>query len=145
MPTDVQLRELKPEDVKFITDSWVKSWRRSRWAGCTPNHLVKAHTVLGIEDLVKTGSTFSVAVTPEYPDRILGWVCHGPPTLDGRAVVHCLYVREDYQLLPIADALSGAAVGEKPGFYTYRTEQTENGLPKWRHAPEIARRKPRDA
>lgn len=136
---------IRPQDVKPVLEMWVDSWKRSPWAGCMPNHRAKAWITESIEDLVKNGATITVAFEDEVPDAIVGFACHGPSTLDGKAVLHYLYVKELLRPLGVQSALMDAVPGERPGFYTYRTKQCAEAAEGWVHAPEIARRKPRKA
>lgn len=138
-----QIRDVQPQDVAFIMDSWAKSWRVSPWAGTIQNH--KFHEVHRetVEGLVGRGAKFKVLSIDDKPDVILGWVCYEVERL-GKTVVHMIYVKDPYQAaMPEApQMLLDACPGDKPGFYTHRTRKTQVIFGKgWIWAPEIARRK----
>lgn len=139
----LQIRPIEPGDVKFVLSTWTEAWKKSPWAGCIPNHRARAWITESIEDLVKNGAQISVACDDTVPAAIIGFACHGPATLDGKAVLHFLYVKELLRPLGVQNALMDAVAGERPGFYTYRTRQTAEAAEGWAHVPEIARRKPR--
>lgn len=144
---EIEYRGARADDIRFIFDSWLRSWRKSPWAGVIPNNLYFPLTRGTIEQLVARGATFTVACLAADPERILGWICHeqsGP-----EAVVHYLYVKDPYLSLGIGDALIARIPGNKPGFYTFRYRQVVDACQPartkdregWVHAPEIARRK----
>jgi hypothetical protein len=138
------IRPLKAEDRDFFFDSWLKSWRKSRYAGVIPNNLYYDTYRSTIESLVARGATVQVACGEENPDHILGWVCW-EKTPDGYAVVHYLYVKDPYLKYQVDEKLLAGVEGERPGFYTFKYPQVERALEKaggrWTWAPEIARRK----
>ena len=144
MSNDILYRGATNEDIRFIFDSWMRSWRKSPWAGVIPNNLYFPLTRSTIEQLVARGAEFEVACLAVDPERILGWICFescGP-----EAVVHYLYVKDPYLDLGIGEALVARAPGKKPGFFTFRYRQVNDacqpqGKDGWRHVPEIARRK----
>lgn len=147
MSNDILYRAARPDDISFIFDSWLRSWRKSPWAGVIPNNLYFPLTRSSIEQLVARGAVLEVACLAADPERILGWICHEQSGPD--AVVHYIYVKDPYLSLGIAEALVERVPGKKPGFYTYRYRQVVDACqpPRtkdregWVHAPEIARRK----
>lgn len=136
---EVSFRGPTQGDFKFIFDSWLRSWRKSPWAGVIPNNVYYPLTRSNIEQLVGRGAQFTVACLSSAPERILGWVCYeqvGP-----KAVVHYLYVKDPYLSLGIGEQLVERVPGEQPGLYTYRYRQVVDACPGWWHTPEVARRK----
>lgn len=141
---EVEFRPAYSGDFAFIFDSWLRSWRKSPWAGIIPNNMYFPVTRSTIEQLVGRGAQFEVACLAADPERILGWICHEQSGPD--AVVHYIYVKDPYLPLGIGEALVERASGNKPGFYTFRYRQVVDacqpqGKDGWRHVPEIARRK----
>lgn len=139
---DIVFRAPRSDDISFIFDSWLRSWRKSGWAGVIPNNVYFPLTRSVIEQLVGRGAEFLVACLANNPDHILGWICHELSGPD--AVVHYLYVKDPYLSLGIGDALVQKIPGKKPGFFTFRYRQVSEACSieeGWRHAPEIARRK----
>lgn len=137
------VRDVQPQDVAFIMDSWAKSWRVSPWAGTVANNVFHDVHRQTVEGLVGRGAKFQVMSIADRPEVILGWIC-SEVERTGKTVVHMIYVKDPYQVaMPEApDKLLEAVPGDKPGFYTHRTRKVEKALGKgWIHAPEIARRR----
>lgn len=145
MPTpsnEVTFRPARGDDVSFIFDSWLRSWRKSPWAGTIRNDMYFPTQRATIEGLVARGAQFEVACLTADQDKILGWICHEQSGPD--AVVHYIYVKDPYLSLGIAEQLVARIPGNKPGFYTHRYRQVVDALGSnsgWRHAAEIGRRK----
>jgi hypothetical protein len=136
---EVAYRKARPDDIRFVFDSWLRSWRKSPWAGVIPNNVYFPLTRSVIEQLIARGAEIEVACLAADPECILGWICHeqtGP-----NAVVHYLYVKDPYLGLGIDEALIDRIPGNKPGFYTFRYRQVAAACQGWTHAAEIARRK----
>jgi len=137
---DIAFRAAVPGDFKFIFDSWLRSWRKSPWAGVIPNNVYYPLTRGVIEQLVGRGAEFIIACSPKNPDAILGWLCYELAGPD--AVVHYAYVKDPFLPFGIGKQLVDRIPGNKPGFYTFRYRQVLDACGKgWKHAPEIARRK----
>lgn len=140
---DILIRDSEPGDMNFIWDSWLRSWRKSPWAGTIPNNLYFQVTRSGIEQLVGRGAQFKVACTRTDLDQLLGWICY-EVLKSGECVVHYAYTKDPYLGYRINDELLAECPGTKPGFYTHRYRQVAEICPHeegWRHAAEIARRK----
>lgn len=121
----------------MVFDSWLKSWRISKFAGVIPNHLYFETQRTLIEDLIARGAVIKVAYPTGREDIILGWACS--EVKEGKCVLHYLYTKDPFIGLGIPDLLLAALPGDKPGFLTHKLHLKE--LKEWRHAPEIARRK----
>lgn len=133
----VLVRPVKATDLNFVFDSWMKSWRESKWAGTIPNHLYYETQRTLIEDLIARGAKIYIAYPENREEVILGWACSEEK--DGAAVVHYLYVKDPFLGLGIQERLISVLPGSKPGFVTHKLSHKElNG---WRHTPEMARRK----
>lgn len=139
MSNEILYRGARNDDIRFIFDSWLRSWRKSPWAGIIPNNVYFPLTRSVIEQLVARGAEFKVACLAADPERILGWICYEQVGPD--AVVHYLYVKDPYLNLGIGEALVSQAPGRQPGFYTFRYRQVVDACQDWTHAAEIARRK----
>lgn len=134
-------RPAKPEDTNFIFDSWLKSWRTSRYAGVVPNHLYFATYRATIECLVGRGAELTVACAENNEDHILGWVC-SEVLADGKACIHYLYTKDPFLKKGIDKELLSTIKGTLPGFYSFNYSQVTSCLShEWKWAPEIARRK----
>ena len=140
------IRPARKEDINFIFDSWLKSWRKSRYAGVIPNHLYYATYRATIESLVARGAELNVACHAQNEDHILGWSCT-EVTSDGFSVLHYCYTKDPFIGLQIDHALLDEMPGQKPGFYTFNYPQVKDALEsrfpgtRWQWAPEVARRK----
>lgn len=134
----VKIRTAKKEDVNFLLDSWLKSWRKSKFAGVIGNDNYYDTTRRVIENLVRRGAKFRVACLESDEDCILGWINY-EVLKDGNCCVHYIYIKDPYLKMGVADKL----VAEVPetGFYTFRFNQVVEFLPSYKWVPEIARRK----
>jgi hypothetical protein len=143
----ITTRSIKPDDTNFIFDSWLKSWRGNKASGVVPNHLYYSTYRTTIEVLIGRGATIDVAILPDRPDHILGWMC-SEVTPDGFSCLHYLYVKDPYLKRGVDGILLDQLKGQKPGFYTFKYAQVTEALFKrwpnqgvWKWAPEIGRRK----
>jgi GNAT superfamily N-acetyltransferase len=132
------IRAARREDVPLIFDSWMKSWRVNRYAGCIPNNLFYCTTRSNIENLVARGAILKVACLESDEDNILGWVCY-ERLRDDEFCVHYVYVKDPYLTRGVGQRLA-EELPEK-GMYSYRCNQVEDFFPGYRWVPEIARRK----
>lgn len=141
----VEFRSATADDMAFVLDSWLKSFRTSPWAGVIPNNLYHEVTQAAVNDLIVRGARIIVAGVRGKPDRILGWVC--VEALKGDAAVcHYLYVKDPYRRRGLGTHVleTGLALLNVPQdckkFHTFRTRLSAH-FPEWRHEPAIARRK----
>ncbi len=133
----INYREPKPSDLNFILDSWLKSWRVSRYSGTVTNNLYFTTQRSTIEGLIGRGATFIIACPDTKPDVILGWACG--EIKDGATVLHYAYVKDPFLGRGIEWDLIKALPGTKPGFLTHNQERKETR--NWKWVPELARRK----
>jgi len=133
----ILIRPARAEDLNFIFDSWMKSWRVSKYAGTVPNHLFYEVQRTLIEDLLGRGADIIIAYPENHENAILGWACGEEK--DGATVLHYLYIKDPYLGLGIPARLISELRGSSPGFVTHKLPNKE--LTAWRHVPEMARRK----
>ena len=133
----IQLRPAKAEDLNFVFDSWMKSWRISKYAGVIPNNMFYDVQRTLIEDLIARGARLVVAHPDGRDDVILGWACGEEK--DGAAVLHYRYTKDPFLGLGIEAQLLAALPGTKPGFITHNLPGKD--LKAWKWVPEMARRK----
>ena len=113
----------------------MNSWRTSRWAGVTPNHLYYSTMRELIEGLLARGAKILVV---DSGKTVKGWLCY--EVKDGRIVLHYLYCKDIYHQSGVEQALLDAVPAEKPGWFTFYLHRfAKDRL--WQHAPEMARRK----
>ena len=134
---NVLVRTHKAEDIAFIFDTYLKSWRMSKWAGTIPNHLYFETQRQALEGLIGRGARVVVAHPDGHDDAILGWAIGEEK--EGKCVVHYVYIKDSYAGFQVADHLLAALPGSKPGFMTHKMYLAS--LRDWVHAPEMARRK----
>lgn len=139
----VRFRPMLPDDVNFVKDSWLKSFRDSPWAGVVPNNLYTDTTNEAIEQLLARGAKVEVVSAAHDDNKILAWCC-SEPVINGVAV-HYVYVKDPYRRKGLASALleraRGKAECERPRcLYTFRTRPAQY-FRDWQHCPEVARRR----
>lgn len=142
----MDLRELKfalaePEEYALVFDSWARSFQKSPWAGCIPNHLYAQVSRAASAEIIDRGAKVIVAFV-ELPEgrRVVGYSVSEPR----RGVLHWLFVKHDYRGLGIGRALlkeTSAAWGPSDWYsYTYRTRASAKFLGEnWRWEPKHAR------
>lgn len=134
---EVLTRAHRPEDLPLVFDSYLKSWRVSKFAGAIPNHLFFDVQRAALEDLLGRGASLVIAYPSGREDVILGWAC--AELKEDKTVLHYLYTKDPYIGLGIDEKLLSVLPGSKPGFVTHR--QNIKATREWRWTPEIARRK----
>lgn len=139
----MQFDSPRADELVLIFDSWARSFRKSPWAGCIPNHLYDQVSRACITELLTRGAKVIVAVA-ELEDggrRVMGYSVSEPE--DG--VLHYLYVKHDYRLpgSPVETALlaetTRAFAPDKPRRYTHKTVALSRLLRGWEHDPVPAR------
>lgn len=128
------VRPWHEDDVKFVYDSWLNSWRSSRYAGVVPNDLYYDTTRRAIEDLIARGAVVLVA---ELNGELLGFACG--EVKDGKKVHHYTYVKDPFLRQGVEERLLAALPGESPGWFTFAQSRFLKDK-QWKHAPEMARR-----
>jgi ribosomal protein S18 acetylase RimI-like enzyme len=138
----VKVRTARKSDIKFVLDSWSKSYRTSPWAGVVPNN--KWHDLIRdlITQLVARGAVIHVAADDTNDDHILGWVC--TEKRGNEMVLHYAWVRPEKRAQGIATRLIDESTdrpSECKWFYTCRTNLSRGITQGMVFAPAIARRK----
>jgi hypothetical protein len=124
------LRELQPDDVSFIFNSWLKSHRDSPTVAGVPNGIYYAAHHAIIERCLKhPQARVLVACNSEDSGQIFGYVVGEQQA--GATILHWLYVKHPFRGFGVARSLEGALLGtSRPEtvFYTHRVKQTERLL-----------------
>lgn len=128
-----QIRPLQPEDVAFVFDNWLKTWRVSPYAGVIRNHSYFTETRALIEDLFARGMKVLVA---DSGRSLLGFVAYEKKD---RTIIHYAWTKAPYLNTRVLTHLIAATDGEKPGFFTFFNRHLDRSG--WTWTPEIARRK----
>lgn len=135
------------EEMNLVFDAWANSYRKSPYAGCTPNHMWEQISRECMRGIVERGAKILVLVTPiagresEYPGvrRVAGYSVSEPT----RRVLHWLYVKKDYRSLGVGKQLLAATCDDGVGWsYTHRTRASSRFLgPAYRWDDTAARTK----
>ncbi len=141
MSIDFEITTVAADEMPFIYDAWIKSFRVSPWAGCVRNDQFESVQRATIQGILSRGALIHVALAPRVEGvfterRVMGFICTEP----GLETLHYLYVKSDYRKHGIGKALLAAATG---GWFTPRYSHRTRGsaiLPKiWRWDPVVAR------
>lgn len=128
------VRACAEDEIKFVYDAWLNSWRTSRYAGVIPNHLYYETTRATIDELIARGASVLVAMSE---GEILGFICG--ELKDGKKVHHYTYVKDAFLRKGVEERLLAELPGTGPGWFTFAQSQFLKDK-SWKHAPEIARR-----
>ena len=118
----VGIRDASADDLAFIIDSWLASFRNSHFAG--PISMRRYREVYRVEicSLIdRPGVIVRVAYYRENPSQILGFLCFDRGR--GNSIVHFAYVKKPFRRRGIfALLMNDAGIDTKRKFsYTYRT------------------------
>jgi len=119
MAPNIRVRPAGANDVKFITNSWLESYRDAPFPRNCPNSIYYHYQHKLLEQLIPRSYTL-VAVNPSETDQILGWICaeHVAETL----IVHYVYIKGVFRKQGVASALLNtvvSAIGGEPKSYEY--------------------------
>lgn len=119
----VVVRQANEDDVNFLFNSWLRSFRGSgSLAKGVVNtvYFTEHHKV--IEKILKTAAVY-VAVDPEDSKNIYGWVCF--EYIEGVFCLHFAYVKHIYRGLGIATTLLSKSGHDfsKPSIHTHSNDK----------------------
>lgn len=120
LETQITFRPATQDDVNFIFNSWLKSFRGGTLATGVSNPIYYAQHHRLIEGICKSAQIL-VAVNAADLAQIFGYVAYEP--MEGMNVVHYIYVKEPYRRLGLGKLLLEQAKidAKKPFFCTHRT------------------------
>lgn len=118
------------DEWPLVFDSWARSYRKSPFAGCIPNHLYDEVSRASFNDIIARPGARVIVATTELPEggrRVMGYVVTEP----ARNCVHWAFVKQAYRRLGVGRALLAEAIkdfsaGKK--FYTHRTPVSQKFL-----------------
>ncbi len=100
---EVVLRPVKKEDVPFIFNSWLKSYRDASQVAGVPNTLYYAEQHRIIEEILSNSATrVIIACSPDDHDQMFGYVVYKAPLADTNLCVHWIYVKHSFRMFGIA-------------------------------------------
>lgn len=94
----ISLRRASLDDLKFVRDSWLQSYRKG---GFAPEVAFPLYQRGQGELVARLAGNYApvVAYATAVPDEICGWVC------GFQGVVHYVYVKQAYRRMKIASQL----------------------------------------
>ncbi len=98
----IRLRTATQEDVSFIFNSWLKSYRQSNFARSIANEVYFNEHHKVIEDLVRTNKV-TVACSESDSNQLYGYIVAG--THEGFFVLHYIYVKHSFRAMGIGSML----------------------------------------
>lgn len=120
-PPQLRVRSAIDTDAPFIFNSWLKNYRRTKFAENIQSEVYFAAHHQLIEGLLKTCKTI-VVTSSEDPTQIYGYGV--AEEVDGVFVCHFIYVKETYRRLGIGSLIIkelGHPDLSKPFMYTHKT------------------------
>lgn len=115
------------DEFPFIFDSWARSFRKSPWAGCIPNHLYDQVSRADSAGIIDRGARVIVATSalPDGTRRVMGYSVSEP------GVLHWLFVKRDYRGMGLGRRIlaeTTRAWPAGPWTYTHRTRASQRFL-----------------
>lgn len=112
--TEIAIRDLRPDDLRYVMDSWLKSYLAGRthaWRHVDYKRAVRGHR--RVVDELRKRARIRIAVDPAADFVILGWACADSECL------HYVYVKKKFRRAGIARVLIEDA--GSPRFYSHPT------------------------
>jgi GNAT superfamily N-acetyltransferase len=124
----IHLRRAQEDDVPLIYDSWMKSFKSSRFAQTVdPNvYYPEQHSVISY---LLARTQVVLAVSDEAEKQIYGYLCYDPS--QGPLILHYCYVKQPYRGFGIATKLISTVLKQdQPFYYTHDTGEMRSLLEK---------------
>jgi hypothetical protein len=134
------IRPATPEELPSVYESWAGTWKRSRSAGCIPNHLFNEVTFACITGLFARGMRVAVLTAAAAPSVVLGWIAYERDRRSDQPVVHYMFVKDGFRERGYSKLLLAHVGGAEKFVYTHQTSFSQY-YPGGYHNPGIARRK----
>ncbi len=103
--TKVSLRAATQDDVGFIFNSWLKSYRQAPATQGIPSQIFFSEHHKLVERLL-TSSNVIVACDPEDPSQLFGYICASK--VEGILAIHYVYIKHTFRGLGIGKMLLNA-------------------------------------
>jgi hypothetical protein len=136
------IRPATPAEIPAVLEAWAGTHKRSKSAGCIPNHLFDQVTAEAVTGLLRRGARVDVLEAKSQPGVVLGWVCTEPDPRSDKPIVHYLFVKDGFRQRGYGRLLL-AEVGIQRGdrfVHTYETSFAKH-FRGGTHNPGLARRK----
>lgn len=119
----VRLRQANDEDIPFIFNSWLKSYRSSTFARNISStvYFTEHHKV--IKKIIESNHVI-IACNDDNPGQIYGWICAGKT--DGIFTLHYIYVKQPFRNFGMGKQLLNAFEHD-PSYAAIYTHQTNFG------------------
>lgn len=126
----IRIRAASQEDVAFIFNSWLKSYRNSHFSRYIDNTVYYSEHHKLIERLVSDNQVL-IACNTEDPNQLYGYICAG--RVDNFLVVHYIYVKHSFRNLGIGKQLLNAFDHDPSvaGIYTHHTKLADRLGPRY--------------
>ncbi len=99
---ETRVRQGRPSDIKFITNSWLKSYRDSHTVKGCPNDLYYRYQHKVIDALLPTSGVLVLCDSVD-DDFILGYVVY--QRVEGMVLLHWLYIKHPFRRRHLAKDL----------------------------------------
>lgn len=129
----ILIRTAIPEDISFIFDSWLKTYRDvqpGRYAIRSGLYFREQRALIESLLLLPT-TTVTVAVNPESANQIYGYLCYQAVPDGSSLIVHWLQVKGVFRRLKVATRLLSAAVAHPdcPVTFTHYSPEAQKLAP----------------
>lgn len=120
----VRLRKATQEDVGFIFNSWLKSYKYSLFAKGITNTIYFSEHHKIVENLLKQNETI-IACNDNDPSQIFGFINAG--RVDGILAINYMYVKQPFRNLGIGKTLLNSFEHDAStaAIYTHHTRMSE--------------------
>ena len=125
----IRFRAATQEDVSFIFNSWLKSYRNSLFSKNISNTIYYTEQHKLIERLISENKVI-VACNTEDPNQLFGYICSGE--VEGFYICHYVYVKHTYRNMGIGKQLLKES-SHNPlvaSLYTHHTRIADRLAPK---------------
>jgi hypothetical protein len=109
LPTPpLQFRLVLADDLGFVLNSWLKSFRMSSWPSVASDavYFPNQQRLIG-EIAARENARLVVACNPDNPGQIYGWACGERATDTSPLIMHYVYVKETFRKMSIGTQLLG--------------------------------------
>lgn len=124
MKPQIKLRPAKLEDLNFILNSWLKSYRNSPFAAKMINKVYFTNHQKLIKNLL-ANNLITIACNPQDEEQIFGYTVFNYMPADV-LLIHYMYVKHTYRKFGIAKEMLTAIQKEQTGvLYTHHTKYAD--------------------